>query len=1098
MSEPESLKAAIHLIESGRPDQARSRLERHLAGHADDIEARRLLGRLVFQSGDVGAGLSHLLAVAQQRPGLPELDFELGVMHLAGRQLPEAIAAFRRALGAQPDHAAARYNLAWALRQAGQTEPAEAELRRLVQARPDHRRAWFNLGNIRLEKGDADGAVAAFTAALPGAADPAAVLVNLGLAHRQSGRREEARAAFERALAFDPGRSEAANNLGNLLTAWGRIGEALAVYQQALDIRPDDVAILCNFALALKEAGRLERAATLLTRAVARAPDHADAWNALGVVEMERNRLVEAETALHRAIAARPDFAQAHSNLGTVYGNRSLNAEALACYRKAHALAPDDPAIHSNLLFLLLHMDQDRARVFEEHRRYGLRQEALAPPLAPPPHPAVGETGRRLRIGYVSPDFCEHAVMLFFEPMLEAHDRSRFEIFCYHTGNRTDEVTARLKAMAVQWRSLAGMPPDAAAGQIRRDRIDILVDLAGHTARNGLPIFVRKPAPIQATWLGYPGTTGLTRIDYRLTDLGTDPPDVNDAFYTEKLIRLLGSVGFRLPVAVPPLSPPPLLVTGRPRFGSFNKPQKITAAVIAVWGGILRMVPEASLLMVVPGGDDPAVQTKMRDLFSTEAIAPERIDVMGQRPLPEFLRLIATVDIALDPFPYAGSTTSLLTLWMGVPVVGLAGTDAAATGFGMVWRSGTDVLVAHTPEDYQAIACRLAASPDRLVALRPALRDWVAQGILSEQTCVGELEDTYRWMWERFVRTVPAPPGAEARSDAAILLDRHHSRVALSVWSGNRSVLRLIDGRSVRSLPGPFEGDQATPRFSPDGRRLAYAQRDGDGFFQIVVADLEAGTARPVTEGARDNLMPAWDGAGRRLVWQGGPRADREHGERMEIYGWDGTGPARRLTVNDRLDTYPVFAADGRSIVFGSGYFEGSFGLFEIDWDGRETVLSCDPAGSARGMPGIAGGQRIVFQEAERLADGFHYFLAMIDRRKSDTVRRLTAWSITGNPMPCCSPDGRKVAASGPGPTPYSRAIHILDLEPPERTVVAGGAVDYLFLPRWSANGRLLMAEDRRNGVMALIDDTGGVTALESHGRLRGERFLEIWNFDIH
>ena len=363
------------------------------------------------------------------------------------------------------------------------------------------------------------------------------------------------------------------------------------------------------------------------------------------------------------------------------------------------------------------------------------------------------EAERRLRLGYVSPDFCEHAVTLFFEPILESHDRATFEVFCYHTGSRMDGVTGRLRRLADHWRTVTALSADRAADLIRHDRIDILVDLAGHTAHNGLPIFARKPAPIQLSWLGYPGTTGLTRIDGRLVEPNAAPPGQDEPFHTERLIRLDSGGALRPPMDAPPITPPPLLTSGRPRFGSFNRPQKIGPRVIAVWSRILHALPDASLLMVVPGGHDADIQEQVRAPFRAEGIDGARIEVAGLLPVRPFLELVAGTDIALDPFPYSGSTTTTLTLWMGVPVICLAGDDpTSSTSADIVACAGLQHLIASDEEHYVDLACRLARASAELTALRGSLRRRLAQSALRDESwMIYLLERIYRRLWRAHV-----------------------------------------------------------------------------------------------------------------------------------------------------------------------------------------------------------------------------------------------------------------------------------------------------------------------------------------------------------
>ncbi|CAA7617729.1 tetratricopeptide repeat protein [Magnetospirillum sp. SS-4] len=1084
----------IELIQAGRLVEARTALEAGLDA-SNDPEFRRMLGRLVLHQGDAALAAAHFGQVAGNWPDLPDVWFELGIARLGCGLLEEAAAAFDQELKRRPDHAGAAFNLAWTLRRLGRDEAAAARFRALLAHRPDHGAAWFNLGNILAGRGELEKAAEAFTAALPCFDDQGGLLINLGDVRQRQGRLADARECYERAVRLPGGGSAAANNLGNLLTSMGLAEEAVAAFEEALRLDGDDPKTACNLALALNVLRRREQAETLLRRAVALAPDNAWAWNCLGVVGIARNHLDEAEAALRRAIDLDPSLAQAHSNLGAVHGDRCRNAEALACLRRAHDLAPEDPAIHSNLLFLLRHSDGlDPRSLFEEHRRYGEIQERLAAPLPPA---ALDRRHDRLRIGYVSPDFREHAVSLFFEPILERHDTGRFEIYCYHTDNVVDEVTERLKAKAAHWRNIAGVSADVAAAQVRADEIDILIDLAGHSARNGLPVFVRKPAPVQVTWLGYPDTTGLTRIDYRITDLGSDPPGRNDEFYTETLLRLPAQSSFRPPVDCPGLRSPPSLGSHRIRFGSFNKPAKLNDQVITTWGAVLRAVPDSTLLMVVPGGDRPAIRDDIRSLFRDAGIDPGRIEVTGQRPLRAFLDLVSSVDIALDSFPYSGGTTTTFTLWMGVPVICMEG-DGAASGSsrGLLDSVGGSGWVARSASDYVSIARKLAGDPDELARLRPRLRRRMED--LTRHAMGGMmagLERALTDIWLHYSQGVPLirMPSDRPRNGGEILA-RHDARMAVSVFRDGRAIIMMVDGAGMRPVGSAFGGDQITPRFSPDRRRLAFAEHDGAAF-QIVIADLGSGRLTVLSEGRLHNAMPAWDGAGTRLVWHAAEALDIDHGDTSEIYVWEGTGAPRRLTRNSRMDCYPAFLPDGDGVVFESGRHDEAFGLFKVDWQGVETPIHYDTSRWASGIPDLAADGEIVFETAD-VADLSAYSVAAL--REGGTPRLLSPWSVAANPTPRLSPDGLRVAAHGPGATPGTLLIHVGRRDAWGEGAVFGHEGDCLQNPRWSASGRLIAAEDRIRGVMVVVDlESGLVSELAGCDRIRAQQFLEIWNFDI-
>jgi len=837
------MERALFHLQNGEIDAARAIVEAKLRRHPGDGEALRLLGKIVFHQGDAAGGIGLMTKALAACPAQAEIPYELGVMWLGAGGVEPAVAAFGEALRRQPGHLGALFNLAWALRRQGQGGKAAETLRHLLRLEPGHADAWFNLGNIHLDAGDAAEAVEAFRHVLALQPCYQAASINLAAALQMQGAVDEAVGLLNDVLAADPDSIEAANTLGNLLTRIGRLEAAAAVFQAALRRHPEDATLLCNHALAQAMTEPGAAAATFLA-ALNLAPGMVEAWNGLGTARIAGDDLSGAEQAFRHAIALRADYGDALGNLGKVLALQGRNGEALTCMKAAVAAAPDDAMLGSNLLQLMRYMDTlAPADVFAEHVLFGQRQEALATPVALPP-PIRAEARRRLRIGYVSPDFCDHATMLFFEPVLSHHDKNEVEIFCYHTHNRVDGTTRRLMALADHWRPLAHLPPAAAAALIRRDGIDILVDLAGHTAGNGLPVFARKPAPIQATWLGYPGTSGLSRMDYRLTDAGTDPVNGgNAAFHTEELVRLRVAAAFRPPSDAPEVGPLPVLRRGRLRFGAFNKMTKVNEPVIRAWGRILTELPEAELSLIIPGGEREAVRGTVHEAFARHGIAKDRLLIDGTKPLRQFLQAVAETDIALDSFPYCGGTTSLLTLWMGVPVVCREGGDSASATTRLLLASiGLDSLAAADEDAYVRIACTLAADTDRLAEMRASLRGRLRKSSpFDERLLVGELEDTYRHWWWRLIaeRTRGLASGAAGYNPALESSADPHWRQVLFSFAGSEPAGSVPFADSLGSRIDVFGAVAAAPP-SPGGiafDRHAYVTVPTDASWHFGAGD---------------------------------------------------------------------------------------------------------------------------------------------------------------------------------------------------------------------------------------------------------------------
>jgi predicted O-linked N-acetylglucosamine transferase (SPINDLY family) len=463
------------------------------------------------------------------------------------------------------------------------------------------------------------------------------------------------------------------------------------------------------------QAGRLAETEACLRRVLAAQPNNARAHSNLGVVLRGQGRLEEAVAAYRRAIGIKPDLAELHYNLGNALQDQCKLDKAVAALRQAIGTKPDFAQAHSNLLLCLNYDDKSTAdRLFAAHREWDERHgREISRPTA---YTNDREVGRRLKIGYVSPDFRSHSVAYFVEPLLKGHDWQAVEAFCYAEVKRPDTVTGNLQRLADHWLTTVGLSDDELAERIRADGIDILVDLAGHTANNRLRVFSRKPAPVQVTWLGYPNTTGLEAIDYRLVDAVTDPVGEADAWASETLVRLEG--GFLCYGALkdaPEPTFPPCLETGTVTFGSFNNPAKVSAATFDVWATLLFQLPEARLLLKGAPFADAATCALFLARLGELGVAAERIKLMAWQPrTAAHLALYHRVDIALDPFPYNGTATTCEALWMGVPVVTLRGDrHAARVGASLLTQIEFTDLIANSVEEYVEIALALAGDSAR-------------------------------------------------------------------------------------------------------------------------------------------------------------------------------------------------------------------------------------------------------------------------------------------------------------------------------------------------------------------------------------------------
>jgi len=577
-------------------------------------------------------------------------------------------------------------------------------------------------------------------------------MLNRGVALRALGQQEAAAEEFKKALALDPNLAEAHHQLGNALKSLHRFAEAAASLRHATVLNPNSAATWLNFGAALLELSMRDEAIACFRRAIPLEPERPEARNILGSALLDAGLLGEAKEQLQVALRLRPAYPAAHDNLGRALRAQGRAAEAAEEFRTALAAAPQ-PGTHSNLVYALNFVPGlSPSEVFAEHKRWA---EIHAMPLKKEERPftTVYEPERRLRIGYVSPDFIHHAVSYFIEPVLAAHARTQVEVFCYANVSVPDAVTARLRALSDHWRDIVRLDDAQVTELVRSDKIDILVDLAGHTARHRLLIFARKPAPVQVTWLGYPNTTGLDTIDYRITDAVSDPVGQTEAWQSEQLIRLPETFSCYRPSPVAPdISELPALKNGYITFGSFNHFAKINPAVLDLWARLLVRLPSARVLLKARSLSDPETAAHVLKAFAGRGIGEGRITLRSDDlSVPAQLGLYHGVDIALDTFPYNGTTTTCEALWMGVPVVTLAGqTHVSRVSTSLLTHLGRPEWIAHSEDEYIEKCAGLAADLPRLAEMRARQREHMRLSPLCDAArFAAHLEEAYREMWRR-------------------------------------------------------------------------------------------------------------------------------------------------------------------------------------------------------------------------------------------------------------------------------------------------------------------------------------------------------------
>ena len=561
---------------------------------------------------------------------------------------------------------------------------------------------------------------------------------------------------MEESLPEFPAAAVAAVKSGWIEQASGLLdGHAVETVLEIFDKNPSQADFLFRLAEVLTKAARVNEAEQCYKKLLDTGPN-AVVYSKLGCLCQYRGRLSQALEYQQKAVEAEPGRPELWANYARALMETGKMAEGIELLKKALENMPGNSQAHSNFLLRLHQMPHlDRQMLFDEHKRWA-RIHAPAH-LAKTDHQNEPEPDRRLRIGYISPDLHRHSVAYFFEPILEGHDRTDVEVYGYGNVEFPDEITERLVEKFDYYRNIRNLDDEAVAELIERDQIDVLVDLAGHVGDNRLLVMARKPSPIQLTYLGYPDTTGLAAIDYRLTDVLADPPDLGaQRFYTEELAFLPdGFLCYRPPDFAPVIAPLPAEKAGSVTFGSFNNNCKINPVITDLWAQVLRGNANSRLLLKLKGGDDPSIRDRYLDLFEKAGLGRARVDIHGWKSPDEHLQTYAQMDIALDTYPYNGTTTTCEALWMGVPTVSLVGEcHPSRVGLSILTRLGLEFFAASTPREYVAKATALATNLPALAQIRRTMRARIAaSGLCYAKGFAGQIEAAYRQMWHRWCQS---------------------------------------------------------------------------------------------------------------------------------------------------------------------------------------------------------------------------------------------------------------------------------------------------------------------------------------------------------
>jgi len=636
----------------------------------------------------------------------------LGGIAYEERMLESALEFFGRAARISPDNGFHAYNMGVIAEELGRLEGSISFYRKAISRMQGHAESWFNLADV-LQRLDRRGeAIECYKRAVSVRPDYAEAWNSMGILYTRMNRPEHALNCLSKAIAIAPRNARAHNNMGNVLRGLGRVEEAIAAFNRVIEIEPH----------------------------------HAAAYNNRGVASSEKGILEAAIHDFRKAVKVDPEYAEAYSNMGSTFRKQGRVKEALSCHKKAMEINSTNADAHCSFIFTLQYDPEISGEtLLDECREWDRRHGSREPPL---PHENILDPERRLRVGYISPDFSAHAISFILLPLLSAHDKSTVELFCYAEVPRPDAVTASFRKCADSWKVTVGISNRDLDAIIRDDRIDILVDYGGYSSNNRLKLLTLKPAPVQvSTLFGHGGATGLKAFDYVLTDPYLTPEGF-ERHFSEQVVRLSRHVAPFRPLSTwPEISSLPAARNGRVVFGSFSSPDRISPMAVSVWCRILSRLPGARLLLKHPAFSDPDTRGLWAESFQAFG---ERVDI---EDVPEGwgrnMEVYSRVDILLDSLPVSGHTSSLIPLWMGLPMVSLSGRHARQRfGTSILFNAGLGYLVAEDEDAYVEKAVRLAGDLNLLAGLRKTLRERVAASPLCDAEGIArEIEDCYRNMW---------------------------------------------------------------------------------------------------------------------------------------------------------------------------------------------------------------------------------------------------------------------------------------------------------------------------------------------------------------
>lgn len=755
-AQPTAYEQALTLHRSGDLAAAHAAYVLIVQQQSDHADAWHGLGVIALQVGDPASAADCIGRAIDLESGNFGFYINHGSALQALQQPQAALQSYDRAIALRSDIADAHYNRGVVLHTLGRLKEAVASFDRALALTAEHPEAWFNRGVVLQALQQPQQAVHCYDQAIALRADFAQAYCNRGAAFLEMQQWPAALTSLEQAIACRTDYADAYGMRGEVLRQLQQPDAALASLDQAIALQPELALAHAYRGDVLRNLHQYAEAVASYDRAIGLQANMAPAWQNRGIALDALGDQVGAEQSFVRALAIDPQLSESHHSLAFLKQVAGDTSAAIDSYRRALACAPGRDDSHTGLLYCLSSEDKvDPRALFAEYQRFGEQFEGILRATWPV-HANLKDPERHLHVGFVSGDFFNHAAATFIEPMLQALSQSgRFTLHGYYNHTVHDAVTQRIRRCCAHWHEVAGLSHTALAQTIRDDGIDILIDLSGHTARHRLCTFAHKPAPLQVTWIGFPGTSGLQAMDYHFTDRYFLPPGDFDAQFTEKLVYLPSAVCFQPSADAPPVNTLPALGRGHLTFGSFNRRNKMNPSVIALWARVLQALPTADMVL---GGMEGDQQADLAQCFAREGIAPQRLRFFPKSDMASYLGLHHQVDLCLDTFPYTGLTTTMHALWMGVPTLSLSGSTPISRQSSLVTgQLGLPDLVARDASHFVKLAQYWAAHPEALATIRASLRTRLSATPLGQPALLVQgLEHALRQMWVRWCQQLPA------------------------------------------------------------------------------------------------------------------------------------------------------------------------------------------------------------------------------------------------------------------------------------------------------------------------------------------------------